>query len=55
MTSDQVLIFVILLGVFGFLIWGRFRYDVVAFAALIAAVLTGLVPASEAFHGFGQR
>ncbi len=34
--------------------WGRIRYDVVAVLALLAAVITGLVPADEAFLGFGH-
>ncbi|HJN04111.1 MAG TPA: SLC13 family permease [Alphaproteobacteria bacterium] len=54
MTFDQTAIFVILaLALAGF-IWGRWRYDVVAFAALIAAVLVGVVPSGEAFLGFGH-
>lgn len=40
--------------VFGFLIWGRIRYDFVAFSALIAAVVLGVVPAYDAFSGFGH-
>jgi len=35
-------------------IWGRWRYDVVALAALLACVVAGLVPATEAFSGFGH-
>jgi di/tricarboxylate transporter len=35
-------------------LWGRWRYDVVAFAALMAAVLLGLVAPAEAFAGFGH-
>ena len=31
---------------------GRFRYDLVAVCALLAGVLTGIVPAKEAFSGF---
>jgi di/tricarboxylate transporter len=36
------------------LIWGRWRYDLVAFIALLAGLLTGVVPVSEAFSGFGH-
>ncbi|NNE24335.1 MAG: SLC13 family permease [Rhizobiales bacterium] len=35
-------------------VWGRFRYDLVAIAALMAAVLSGVVPADEAYMGFGH-
>jgi len=54
MTTDQILLFSLFGIVFGLLLWGRFRYDLVAFGALMVAVLLGLVPASEAFAGFGH-
>jgi di/tricarboxylate transporter len=53
-TIDQILLFSLLVFVFVFLIWGRWRYDLVAFIALLAALLTGLVPIEEAFSGFGH-
>ena len=53
-TPDQITLFVLLLFVFLFLIWGRWRYDLVAFVALLVAVLTGIVPAGMAFSGFGH-
>ncbi|MDR5898379.1 SLC13 family permease [Halomonas vilamensis] len=34
--------------------WGRFRYDLVALAALLGSVMLGLVPAENAFNGFGH-
>ena len=52
--TDQILLFALFGFVFAFLIWGRFRYDLVAFAALLIAVVLGLVPASGAFTGFGH-
>jgi di/tricarboxylate transporter len=36
------------------LIWGRWRYDLVAFTALLAAVAAGVVPTDQAFAGFGH-
>ncbi|MGB5332032.1 MAG: SLC13 family permease [Woeseiaceae bacterium] len=54
MTPDQLTLFSLLLFVFAFLIWGRWRYDLVAFVALLAALLTGLVPVEQAFSGFGH-
>ena len=54
MTTDQILLFGLLLFVFGFLIWGRWRYDLVAFVALLLALLTGVVPSERAFSGFGH-
>jgi di/tricarboxylate transporter len=53
-TTDQILLFGLLLFVFVFLIWGRWRYDLVAFVALLVALLTGLVPTEQAFSGFGH-
>ena len=54
MTADQVLIFAILGFAMVFFLWGRWRYDVVAFTALIAAVVGGVVPSADAFSGFGH-
>jgi di/tricarboxylate transporter len=53
-TQDQGLLFGLLFFVFVFLIWGRWRYDLVAFIALLLALLTGLVPKEQAFSGFGH-
>jgi di/tricarboxylate transporter len=54
MTGDQISLFALLFFVFVFLIWGRWRYDLVAFIALLIALLTGLVPKDQAFSGFGH-
>ena len=54
MTQDQAMLFGLLFFVFVFLIWGRWRYDLVAFIALLVAVLTGVVPKEQAFSGFGH-
>ena len=54
MITDQTILFVLLIFVFVFLIWGRIRYDLVAFIALIIALLTGVVPKDQAFSGFGH-
>lgn len=35
-------------------LWGHWRHDMVAVGALLACVLTGLVPENEAFSGFGH-
>ena len=52
MTQDQMLLFALLGGVFALLIWGRFRYDLVAFSALVLGVIIGVVPQDQAFSGF---
>ena len=54
MTPDQIILFSLLFFVFVFLIWGRWRYDLVAFVALLVALLTGIVPTDKAFSGFGH-
>jgi len=55
MTPDQITLFALFVTVFALLLWGRFRYDLVAFSALLVAVLLGLVPTEEAFSGFGHH
>lgn len=40
--------------VLGLLVWGRWRYDIIAFAALVTALVLGVVPADRAFDGFGH-
>lgn len=54
MTTDQAMLFGLLFFVFVFLIWGRWRYDLVAFVALLIGILAGLVPKADAFSGFGH-
>ncbi|MFL2546520.1 MAG: SLC13 family permease [Candidatus Rariloculaceae bacterium] len=54
MTFDQIILFTLLAAIFVLLIWGRWRYDLVAFGALIVAVITDVVPAGDAFSGFGH-
>jgi Na+/H+ antiporter NhaD/arsenite permease-like protein len=54
LTTDQIILFSILGLVFVFLIWGRFRYDLVAFCALLIGLITGAVPVENAFMGFGH-
>ena len=54
MTQDQLLVFGLCTFVFVLLISGRWRYDLVAFIALLVALLTGVVPKEQAFSGFGH-
>ena len=55
MTSDQMILFGLFGAVFALLLWGRFRYDMVAFVALLTGVATGVVPYDQAFSGFGHE
>ena len=54
MTTDQIILFSLFGTVFALLLWGRFRYDLVAFTALMAGVVLGVVPTKDAFSGFGH-
>jgi len=54
LSTDQMAVLAILTALLLLLVWGRWRYDVVAFAALLACVVAGVVPAGEAFSGFGH-
>jgi len=54
MSKEQIILFALLGLVFAFLIWGRWRYDIVAFTALLIALVTGVVPPEEGFSGFGH-
>lgn len=54
MTTAQLMIFAILVATMGLFLWGRLRHDVVALAALMACVVAGLIPAADAFEGFGH-
>ncbi len=52
--SDQNILFTLLFFVFAFLIWGRWRYDLVAFSALLIAAGVGVIPTDKVFSGFGH-
>jgi di/tricarboxylate transporter len=52
--TDQNILFILLFFVFALLIWGRWRYDLVAFSALLVAAAAGVIPGSNVFSGFGH-
>ena len=54
MSFEQIVIVALLLTTMAMFLWGRWRHDVVAMAALIACVFAGLVPSADAFAGFGH-
>jgi di/tricarboxylate transporter len=54
MTFHQSVLLLILVGLLILLVWGKWRYDVVALGALFSASLFGVVPESEIFTGFGN-
>ena len=53
-TSDQGMVFAILLATLILFVWGRWRYDIVSLGALILVFVAGLVPANRVFTGFGH-
>lgn len=54
MVEDQLKILTILALTVALFVWGRWRHDIVALAALLTCVFVGLVPAELAFSGFGH-
>lgn len=54
MAVEQIEILVILVAAMGLFVWGRWRADVVALLTLGTSVVLGVVPAAEAFVGFGH-
>lgn len=54
MSSEQIIVFGVLILVLALFIWGRLRYDIVALLALMAVTITGIIPGEEAFTGFGH-
>lgn len=54
MTVDQIELFALFGLLFVLLVWGKIRYDLVAFSALLIAAVLGLVPDEKVFTGFGH-
>ncbi|MBV2130702.1 SLC13 family permease [Arsukibacterium indicum] len=54
MTTPQSIIILILLVTIGMFLWGRWRHDMIALAALLACVVCGVIEPAIAFNGFGH-
>ncbi|MGE3335314.1 MAG: SLC13 family permease [Rhodospirillaceae bacterium] len=54
MNLDQFILFALLGAILVCLLWGRFRYDLVAFAGLLTGVILGVIPQDQAFSGFSN-
>jgi di/tricarboxylate transporter len=54
LTLDQGLSFAVLAGTMALFVWGRWRYDMVAVAGLLAGLLVGVIPPEAAFSGFSN-
>jgi di/tricarboxylate transporter len=54
MTNEQIILFSLMAAVLGMLLWGKWRYDLVAFAALVVGLILQVIPVDQAFSGFGH-
>ena len=54
MTNEQITLFLLMASVLGLLLWGKWRYDLVAFSALMLGLILGVIPIDQAFSGFGH-
>ena len=54
MTLPQILSLATLAAMMALFVWGRFRYDVTAILALLAALAIGIVKPKDAFTGFSD-
>jgi di/tricarboxylate transporter len=54
MTVPQFLAFSIIAVTMGLFVWGRLRFDLVALLALLAGIVSGIVPPDTAFSGFSD-
>lgn len=54
MDAQQLFLIGLLIALLGLFWWGRWRYDIVAFAGLLVAAAAGSVPYEDVFSGFGH-
>ena len=54
MTNEQIILFSLMAAVLGMLLWGKWRYDLVAFSALVVGLILQVIPVEQAFSGFGH-
>ncbi|SFR82378.1 Di-and tricarboxylate transporter [Marinobacter daqiaonensis] len=54
MSTDQAIVFTVLVATLALFVWDRIRFDIVAMLALLAVAVTGLVPSKDLFSGFGH-
>ncbi len=51
---QRLIVFAVLAITIAFLIWGRWRYDLISVIALLALALTGILPPGQVFEGFAS-
>ena len=54
MTLEQGIVYAIILLTLALPMWERWRYDLVALLGLVLLAVLGIIPASEAFAGYGH-
>lgn len=54
MQTEQLIVSGTLAASLVLFVWGPWRYDLVALAALLCLVVSGIIPADQAFEGFGH-
>jgi di/tricarboxylate transporter len=54
MQIDQAIVIAVLAAALALFVWGRWRFDLVAMAALVVLTVCGIVPVGAAFQGFGH-
>ena len=52
--SDQYILSITIVSLLGLFIWGKFRYDALASAALATLIILGVIPSNQAFDGFAH-
>jgi di/tricarboxylate transporter len=52
--SEHVIVFTVLALTLALFVWGRWRYDLVALMALLALLMSGVLPVEQAFDGFAH-
>ncbi len=51
---DEIIVFAVLALALALFVVGRWRYDIVAIVALLILTIAGIVPAADAYKGFGH-
>lgn len=54
MSSIQIILLIVLTIMLILFLWDKIRYDLVAFGTLVACVCLQIIPANQAFTGFGH-
>jgi di/tricarboxylate transporter len=54
MTTEQTIVFAVLFFALILFVTERWRYDIVALSSLLAVAVSGVVPSSQLFSGFGH-